>query len=219
MRGLRWLRARGAGAARHCARRRTRAREGRRRDRRRVWPPAGVRGLRRRRDAVGLRGRRRVRRAARRCLRRCDSRRERRGGRRLRARQLRRRSHELFDGLRRRGARRDAGPAPRSSPTTWRARRRTRPASGAAWRAWCSRSRSPARGPRRAGALDDVAAVARRAADATRSIGVALSPCLIPGAAAPGFTLGDDEIELGMGIHGEPGVERRPSAAADEVAE
>jgi dihydroxyacetone kinase-like protein len=65
--------------------------------------------------------------------------------------------------------------------------------------------------------LADVETAARLAATNTRSIGVALSPCLIPGAATPGFTLGDDEIEIGMGIHGEPGVDRRPLPRVDEV--
>lgn len=67
--------------------------------------------------------------------------------------------------------------------------------------------------------LDAVAAVARRTAAATRSIGVALGACLIPGAAAPGFGLGEGEMEIGMGIHGEPGIERRPLAAADTVTD
>jgi len=67
------------------------------------------------------------------------------------------------------------------------------------------------------GSLDEVAAAAAKAAGRTRSIGVALSPCLIPGAAKPGFTLGEDEIEIGMGIHGEPGLERRALPPADEV--
>lgn len=66
--------------------------------------------------------------------------------------------------------------------------------------------------------LDDVARIAKHTADRTRSIGVALSPCLIPGAAAPGFTVPDGDIELGMGIHGEPGLERRKLPTADEVA-
>jgi len=66
--------------------------------------------------------------------------------------------------------------------------------------------------------LDAVAAIARRTAQATRSIGVALSPCLIPGAAAPGFTVPVDGIELGMGIHGEPGIERSALPTADDVA-
>lgn len=67
------------------------------------------------------------------------------------------------------------------------------------------------------GSLASVAQSATKAASRTRSIGVAVSPCLIPGAAKPGFTLGADEIEIGMGIHGEPGIERRPLMPADEV--
>jgi dihydroxyacetone kinase-like protein len=55
---------------------------------------------------------------------------------------------------------------------------------------------------------DEVKRIAKHTADRTRSIGVALSPCLIPGAAAPGFSVAEAEMELGMGIHGEPGVER-----------
>lgn len=67
--------------------------------------------------------------------------------------------------------------------------------------------------------LDVVSAVAARAADRTRSIGVALSPCLIPGAAAPGFNVPEGEIEIGMGVHGEPGVERRALPDADQVTD
>jgi dihydroxyacetone kinase-like protein len=67
------------------------------------------------------------------------------------------------------------------------------------------------------GSLDDVARAANHAISRTRSIGVAMSPCLIPGAAKPGFSLGDDEIEIGMGIHGEPGLERIKLPAADVV--
>ena len=66
--------------------------------------------------------------------------------------------------------------------------------------------------------IDEVSRIARHTADRTRSIGVALSPCLIPGAAAPGFTVDEGQMELGMGIHGEPGVERRTIASADDVA-
>lgn len=66
--------------------------------------------------------------------------------------------------------------------------------------------------------MDDVERIARHTADRTRSIGVALSPCLIPGASAPGFSVAEGQMELGMGIHGEPGVERRAIASADEVA-
>src|SRR5262249_25535634 len=58
--------------------------------------------------------------------------------------------------------------------------------------------------------LAEVAAAARAAAAAVRTMGVALSPCSVPAAGRPGFLLGEDEIELGLGIHGEPGVRRGP---------
>ncbi len=67
--------------------------------------------------------------------------------------------------------------------------------------------------------LDAVAAIAQRTVDRTRSIGVALSSCQIPGAAAPNFTIADDEIEMGMGIHGEPGIWRRPLRPADALVD
>jgi dihydroxyacetone kinase-like protein len=67
--------------------------------------------------------------------------------------------------------------------------------------------------------LDEVTATARKAADACRTIGVALTPCTVPAAGRPTFTLGEDEMEIGMGIHGEPGVRRGPLRAADEIAE
>jgi dihydroxyacetone kinase-like protein len=65
--------------------------------------------------------------------------------------------------------------------------------------------------------LETVATLTRKTAERTRSIGVALSPCLIPGASEPGFSVPEGKIEIGMGIHGEPGVEERALAAADEV--
>lgn len=71
----------------------------------------------------------------------------------------------------------------------------------------------------RGGALEEVAAVAQRTIDRTRTIGVALSSCQIPGAAAPSFTIAPDEIEMGMGIHGEPGIWRRPIRPADELVD
>jgi phosphoenolpyruvate---glycerone phosphotransferase subunit DhaK len=67
--------------------------------------------------------------------------------------------------------------------------------------------------------LDEVAAAAKKAVDATRSIGVALTPCTVPAVGRPTFALGEDEMEIGMGIHGERGVRRGPLRAADEVAE
>lgn len=67
--------------------------------------------------------------------------------------------------------------------------------------------------------LDGVAAAAQKALDHTRTMGVALSPCIVPEVGKPTFTIADDEIEIGMGIHGEPGIEVRKMMTADEVAE
>jgi triose/dihydroxyacetone kinase / FAD-AMP lyase (cyclizing) len=67
--------------------------------------------------------------------------------------------------------------------------------------------------------LTEVAAEARAAADAVATMGVALSACTVPAAGKPGFTLGDDEVELGLGIHGEPGVRRAPLEPADALVD
>jgi dihydroxyacetone kinase-like protein len=67
--------------------------------------------------------------------------------------------------------------------------------------------------------LEQVTAVARKAVDACRSIGVALTPCTVPSVGRPTFSLGDDEMEIGMGIHGEPGVQRGPLRPADAIAD
>ena len=66
--------------------------------------------------------------------------------------------------------------------------------------------------------LETVAANARKALAATRTMGVALSPCIVPQVGKPTFSIADDEIEIGMGIHGEPGIEVRKMMSADEVA-
>jgi dihydroxyacetone kinase len=58
-----------------------------------------------------------------------------------------------------------------------------------------------------------------RAIDSTRTMGVALSPCTIPAAGEPTFSIGEEEMEIGMGIHGEKGVQRGTLKSADEVAE
>lgn len=71
----------------------------------------------------------------------------------------------------------------------------------------------------RGGSLDEVAAVAEKALASARTIGVALSPCIVPAVGKPSFTIGDDEMEIGMGIHGEPGMKREKLHTADEVAE
>ena len=65
--------------------------------------------------------------------------------------------------------------------------------------------------------LDEVERVARWANDRTYTMGVALSPCSLPQTLRPNFQLGDDEMEIGMGIHGEPGIARGPLRSADEV--
>lgn len=67
--------------------------------------------------------------------------------------------------------------------------------------------------------LAEVAAQARAASDAVGSMGIALTPCTVPAAGRPGFDLGDDEVELGLGIHGEPGVSRVALGSASEVTE
>jgi len=53
----------------------------------------------------------------------------------------------------------------------------------------------------------------------TRSIGVALTSCTVPAVGTPNFTLGEDEMEMGVGIHGEPGRKRMKLGRADEIAE
>ena len=67
--------------------------------------------------------------------------------------------------------------------------------------------------------LAEVERLTRRANDACASIGVALSPCEVPGAGRPTFEIGPDEIEIGMGVHGEPGIQRGRLEPADAVAE
>jgi len=67
--------------------------------------------------------------------------------------------------------------------------------------------------------LADVADVARRANAASRSMGVALTSCTVPAVGHPTFELSDTEIEVGVGIHGEPGRQRLPMQPARDVAE
>ena len=66
--------------------------------------------------------------------------------------------------------------------------------------------------------LDQVAEVACKANANGRSMGVALTSCTVPAAGKPTFDLGKDEMELGVGIHGEPGRQRLPLAPASEIA-
>ena len=66
--------------------------------------------------------------------------------------------------------------------------------------------------------LEAVTAIAQKTADSCRSLGVALSSCTVPLAGKPTFEIADDEIEMGMGIHGEPGIWRGKLRTADEIA-
>jgi dihydroxyacetone kinase len=67
--------------------------------------------------------------------------------------------------------------------------------------------------------LTEVVAEARAVAGAVGTMGVALTPCTVPAAGKPGFTLGENEIELGLGIHGEAGVRRGPLEPADALVD
>lgn len=67
--------------------------------------------------------------------------------------------------------------------------------------------------------LNEVTRVASKAVRATRTIGVALAPCTVPTAHKPTFSLAADEIEMGMGIHGEPGIWRNKMRPADAIVD
>jgi len=67
--------------------------------------------------------------------------------------------------------------------------------------------------------LAAVTALCQRVQDNVRSMGMALTSCTVPAAGKPTFEIGDDEMEIGVGIHGEPGRERRKLASADEITE
>lgn len=67
--------------------------------------------------------------------------------------------------------------------------------------------------------LEEVTRVAEKAKAATRTMGVALTSCIVPEVGRASFSIGEDEMEIGMGIHGEPGIRRGPLRPADEVAE
>ncbi|MGQ9887314.1 MAG: dihydroxyacetone kinase subunit DhaK [Aggregatilineales bacterium] len=67
--------------------------------------------------------------------------------------------------------------------------------------------------------LAEVKAAAEHALANTRSMGVALSPCVVPQVGKPTFTLGEDEMEIGMGIHGEAGTARGKLQTADQITD
>ncbi len=65
--------------------------------------------------------------------------------------------------------------------------------------------------------LDEVKRIALKACDNVRTMGMALSPCIVPRVGKAGFSIGEGEMEIGMGIHGETGILRAPIAPADEI--
>ena len=67
--------------------------------------------------------------------------------------------------------------------------------------------------------LDNVKRVAQKACANVRTMGVALTPCTVPRVGRPSFALGEDEMEIGMGIHGEPGIRRGKLASADAIVD
>jgi phosphoenolpyruvate---glycerone phosphotransferase subunit DhaK len=67
--------------------------------------------------------------------------------------------------------------------------------------------------------LKDLRDLGRQVNERTRSFGIALSPCTVPAAGKPTFELSHDEMEVGVGIHGEPGRRRSKLASADAIAE
>lgn len=66
--------------------------------------------------------------------------------------------------------------------------------------------------------LHETAEVTKRALSSVRTIGVALTPCIVPRVGTPGFSIADDEMEVGMGIHGEKGISVEKMMTADETA-
>ncbi|TCS78958.1 dihydroxyacetone kinase subunit DhaK [Pectinatus cerevisiiphilus] len=68
-------------------------------------------------------------------------------------------------------------------------------------------------------ALADVKKAAEKVIANVRSMGMALSPCTVPAAGKPSFTLPDNQMEIGIGIHGEPGTHREAIRSADEIAQ
>lgn len=70
----------------------------------------------------------------------------------------------------------------------------------------------------RKASLDEVAAVCQKVNENVRSMGMALTSGTVPAAGQPSFEIGEDEMEIGIGIHGEPGRHRVPLAPADEIA-
>lgn len=67
--------------------------------------------------------------------------------------------------------------------------------------------------------LDEVKKIAEKAAANVRTMGVALTPCIVPRVGKPGFTINEEEMEIGMGIHGEAGIRRGKIEPADQIVD
>lgn len=65
--------------------------------------------------------------------------------------------------------------------------------------------------------LEEVKRIAEKAAANVRTMGVALTPCIVPRVGKPGFSIGEDDMEIGMGIHGEPGIRHGKVESADKI--
>ena len=145
------------------------------------------------------------------------ARRKRRRRRAAHREELHRRRAELRDRGRAGRRPRASRSARSSSTTTSRSRTRCTPPAGAASAAPCSWRRSPGRPPS-AGTTSTPSPPSReRVNQNVRCMGVALTACTVPHAGEPSFTLEDDEIEIGIGIHGEPGRHRITMENADGI--
>ncbi len=67
--------------------------------------------------------------------------------------------------------------------------------------------------------LEEVQKIAQKVVNNTRTMGMSLEACTVPAVGKPSFTLAEDEIEMGLGIHGEPGTHREKISSADELTE
>ncbi len=108
--------------------------------------------------------------------------------------------------------------APCASTTMWPRRPRNRPKTGAGSRATFLCSRSPGPAWHAETLLDEVERLTQKANHCTRSFGVAFGGCTLPGKSEPLFTVEPGHMELGLGVHGEPGVSSSHMRPASEVA-
>jgi phosphoenolpyruvate---glycerone phosphotransferase subunit DhaK len=99
-----------------------------------------------------------------------------------------------------------------SAPKEERDRRRGLPGGIFAWKIAAARASEAAD-------LDEVIAAAEHAMENTRSVGIGLTPCTIAANGKPNFSIADNEMEVGIGHHGEPGVHAAPMASASEMAD